>query len=36
MMENNPEQKAFVEAIIEAINSDSDEPKMFFLEGWFL
>ena len=32
-MQDNPEQKAFVEAIIEAINNESDEPKLFFLDG---
>ena len=32
-MQDNPEQKAFVEAVIESINNDSDEPKLFFLEG---
>lgn len=32
-MQDNPEQKAFVEAVIDAMNSDSDDPKIFFLEG---
>ena len=32
-MRDNPEQKAFVDAVMEALQDDSPEPKCFYLVG---